>query len=101
MKWIIGVIVVIIVAIGLWWSGLINSFIPQPAAQQATTTPETTQQPPAQPQAVNDLPTQPNDASDAAMAQDAAAVDAQMSSLNGDSSNIDSSLNDKAGAQEF
>ena len=100
-KWIIGLGVLVIVGVGLWWSGVISNLMPGASVatqQQATTTPQQqtqTQQP------VSDLPTASNDASDAALLQDSAAVDAQLQSLNTDSSNIDSSMNDKPVSQEF
>jgi cytoskeletal protein RodZ len=98
-KWIIGLGVIVIVGVGLWWSGVISNLIPAaPAAQeQATTTP---QQSAAQ-APVSDLPTGGSDTSDAALLQDTAAADAQLSSLNSDSSSIDSSMQDKAVTQEF
>lgn len=97
-KWIIGLGILIIVGIALWWSGVIANFMPKPAetAQQATSTPQQqTQQP------VSDLPTAGTDASDEALLQDSAAIDAQLTSLNSDSANIESSLNDKPVTQEF
>jgi hypothetical protein len=96
-KWIIAIGILVIVAVGVWWSGLLSSLIPAatPVAQeQATTTPQT-QQP------VSDLPSQSNDASDAALVQDSAAVDTQLQGLGSDQSNIDSSMNDKPVSQEF
>jgi cytoskeletal protein RodZ len=98
-KWIIAVGVLVIIGVGLWWSGVLSSFMPKAAPavqQQATTTPQQqTQQP------VSDLPTAGSDNSDAALVQDSAAVDAQIKSLNSDSSNIDSGMNDKPINQEF
>lgn len=101
MKWIIGVVVVLVIAgAGLWWSGALNQFMspskPAPVVEQATTTPQ--QQ---TPQAVNDLPTATSDTSDAAMVQDTAAIDAQFQSLSGDSSSMEQSFNDKQTAQEY
>jgi hypothetical protein len=102
MKWIIGVLVVlIVVGAGLWWSGVLKPYFPgsqtQAPVSVATTTP--TQQTQAAP--VNDLPTQPSDTSDAALTQDTAAIDAQMSGLSSDSSSMDQSFNDQPTAQEF
>jgi hypothetical protein len=93
-KWIIGVVVVILVGAGLWYSGVLGTFMtpPAPVQQTATTTPQT-QQAVAQPE--NGMSAN-NDASDAAITQDAAAVDAQMQGLSSDSANADSSLNDKS-----
>ncbi len=105
MKWIIGVVIVLIIAgAGLWWSGILNHYLPwmsqTPAPlTEATTTPPVQQQTPPAP--VNDLPTQPTDTSDAAVSQDTAAIDAQFQSLNGDSSSMDQSFNDQQTAQEF
>ena len=101
MKWIIGVVVIVAIGAGLWWSGVLNQFMasPQPApVQQATTTPQEQTQ---QPAAVNDLPTQSSDNSDAAMVQDTAAIDAQFQGLSSDSSSMDQSFNDKPTAQEY
>lgn len=99
-KWIIGIGILVIAGVGLWWGGVIDSFMPKPESnQQATTTPQQTSQQTQQP--VSDLPTSGSDTSDAALVQDSAAVDAQIQSLSNDSSNIDSSLNDKPVSQEF
>jgi cytoskeletal protein RodZ len=97
-KWIIGIALVVIVGIGVWWSGVLGSLMPSAPVvqQQATTTPQQNQQQP-----VSDLPTQTSDTSDSAMAQDAAAVDAQLQSLSSDSASIGTSLNDKPVSQEF
>lgn len=97
-KWIIAIGVLIIAGVGLWWSGVLSTWMPKPAPavqQQATTTPQQTTQP------VSDLPTSGGDNSDAALVQDSAAVDAQIKSLGSDSSNIDSGMNDKPINQEF
>ena len=100
MKWLIGLVVIVVIGVGLWWGGVFNQFMsPQQApVTQATTTP---QQQTQQPAAVNDLPTQPSDTSDAAMVQDTAAVDAQFQALTTDSSSMDQSFNDKPTAQEY
>ena len=91
-KWIIGIIVVIIIGAGLWYSGVFKTLMTPPAQQTATTTPAT-QQAANQPE---DGMSANNDASDAAITQDTAAIDAQMQGLTGDSANIDTSLNDKS-----
>ncbi len=99
-KWIIGLGVLVIIGVALWWSGVIANFLPSApvAQQQATTTPQTQ----AQQQApVSDLPTGGTDTSDAALTQDTAAVDTQLTSLTTDSANVDSSMNDKPVTQEF
>lgn len=103
-KWIIGIGVLIIVGLGLWWSGIISSLMPSTPTpiETATTTANQNQQAAQTPPApINDLPTQVNDASDAAIVQDSAALDMQLQSLTSDSANIDSSLNDKPVTQEF
>ena len=97
-KWIIGLGVIVIVGVGLWWSGMIAQFLPK--AQ--TTPPATTSQETAQtPAPVSDLPTPNDDTSDTAIAQDSAAVDAQLAALGVDSTNLSSSLNDKPVTHEF
>jgi hypothetical protein len=94
-KWIIGIIVVIIIGAGLWYSGVLGTFMTPPASPQTTTTttPANNQQAAAQPE--NGMSAN-NDASDAAITQDTAAIDAQMQGLNSDSANVDSSLNDQS-----
>ncbi|HWB34296.1 MAG TPA: hypothetical protein VG753_03195 [Candidatus Paceibacterota bacterium] len=101
MKWLIGLVLLIIAGTGLWFSGLLKPYLPGATAliQQATTTPATTQQ--QAPQQTSDLPTSQSDDSDAAIAQDSAAVDAQMQGLGSDQSNVNSSLNDQPTQQEF
>ena len=94
-KWIIGIVVVIIIGAGLWYSGVLGTLMTPPAAPatnsgQATTT---NQQAAAQPE--NGMSAN-NDASDAAITQDTAAIDAQMQSVTTDSANVDTSLNDKS-----
>ncbi|HUD02905.1 MAG TPA: hypothetical protein VMR46_02710 [Candidatus Paceibacterota bacterium] len=93
-KWIIGIVVVILIGVGLWYSGVLGTFMtpPAPVQQTATTTPQT-QQAAAQPE---DGMSANNDASDAAITQDTAAIDAQMQGLTTDSANVDTSLNDKS-----
>ena len=101
LKWIIGLVVLVAIGAGLYFSGWLGNIkLPgqqtQTTQQPATTTPTQTQQQP-----VSDLPTQSNDASDAAIVQDSAAVDAQLTSLSSDSAGIDQSLNDKPVTQEY
>ena len=69
--------------------------------QQAVADPKLGFQQTAQQQTPTDLPTAANDTSDPAIAQDTASVDAQIKTLSSDSTSVDQSLNDKAGAQEF
>jgi hypothetical protein len=101
-KWIIGIIIVVLLAGALWYSGVLSSFgLGMMPSQTATTTQETattTQQAVAQPE--NGMAAT-NDASDAAITQDTAAVDAQMQGLGSDSAAVDSSLNDKQTAQSY
>lgn len=93
-KWIIGIVVVVIIGAGLWYSGVFKTFMtPSAPAQQTATTTPATQQAAAQPE--NGMSAN-NDASDAAITQDTAAIDAQMQGLNSDSANVDSSLNDQS-----
>ncbi|TSC69686.1 MAG: hypothetical protein G01um101456_38 [Parcubacteria group bacterium Gr01-1014_56] len=99
-KWIIGLGIAALIGVGLWWSGVFASLMSQVASgpqEQATTTPQTAQNTTP----VNDLPTGSSDGSDAAIVQDSAAVDAQLSALSSDSANIDNSINDKPVSQEF
>ena len=92
MKWIIGIVVIVLAAAVLWWSGWLGTMIPQAPTQTATTTSETTQQA----QAPTNGMSASADTSDTAIQQDAAAVDAQIQGLTQDSTNFDSSLNDKS-----
>ncbi|HVV38990.1 MAG TPA: hypothetical protein VHD31_01560 [Candidatus Paceibacterota bacterium] len=101
MKWLIGLVLVVVAGAGLWWSGLLNQYLPTAKPQVAQQTATTTPQQQTTPAPINDLPTQTSDTSDAAMAQDTAAVDAQMQGLQNDSASIDQSFNDKATAQEY
>jgi hypothetical protein len=98
-KWIIGIIIVILLAGALWYSGVLGN-MGMKSSQTATTTPQaaTTTQAVAQPE---DGMSATNDASDAAIAQDTAAIDAQMHGLATDNSNVDSSMNDKETAQSY
>jgi hypothetical protein len=98
-KWIIGIIIVILLAGALWYSGVLGNM--GMTSQMATTTPEvatTTPQAVAQPE--NGMAAT-NDASDNAITQDAAAIDAQMQGLSSDSANVDSSMSDKQTAQSY
>lgn len=102
-KWIIGIVVIIIAAAALWWSGWLGNSHMAPAtpAQTATTTAQ--QQAQNQQSAVeqqNGMSAN-NDASDAAITQDTAAIDAQMQGLSQDNSNVNSSLNDQPVTQSY
>ncbi len=100
-KWIIGIIIILLLGAALWYSGLLNSLgmmssqTPTSTPEMATTTPQA-----AAPQPENGMAAT-NDASDAALAQDTAAIDAQMQGLTTDSANVDSSLNDKQTTQSY
>lgn len=95
IKWIL--VLIIIGGIGwfAWSRGMFSG--PQPQASNtpntSTTTAPTT--PPPDPNGMSAA----TDTSDAAIAQDTAAVDAQMQALDTDSTNIDASLADKPVAQ--
>lgn len=97
LKAIFGLLLVGLAVGGLWWSGLLEDYLPKkntpPVEQMATTTP------PQQP--ASDLPTAIGDSSDAAIVQDSAAVDMQLQALDDDRKNTDESLNDKQTPQEF
>lgn len=92
MKWIVALIVIVIAGIGLWKSGLISLSAPSPLTnQEATSTP----------QAQSGLPTAQSDTSDAAVTQDAAAIDAQLQGLNQDQAAVNSSLSDQPVQQSY
>ena len=101
-KWIIGIIIVILLGGAVWYSGVLNNLGMMPSAtptstpQAATTTPQAA----AVPQPENGMAAN-NDASDAAITQDTAAIDAQMQGLSSDNANVDSSLSDKPTAQSY
>jgi len=98
-KWIIGIIIVALLGGALWYSGLLkNMMTPSSPSTTAQETATTTQQAVAQPE--NGMAAT-NDASDSAITQDTAAVDAQMQGLGTDSANVDSSLNDKQTPQSY
>ncbi len=106
-KFIITIVVLLVVAGALWFTGLLSQWVPSiptysslMSPSVATTTPQTTNTQQAQ-APVNDLPTATNDASDAALVQDSASIDAQMSNLQTDSANAQSSTNDKPVTQEY
>lgn len=90
-KWIIGIVVIVLAGAALWWSGWLGAMTP---SQTATTTPQTQQAPQAQ--APQNGMSATTDVSDAAIGQDAAAIDAQLQGLTADSASVDSSLNDKS-----
>ena len=100
-KWIIGIIIIALLGGALWYSGLLNGLGMLPS-QTATSTPQaaTTTPQAAVPQPENGMAAT-NDASDAAITQDTAAIDAQMQGLTTDSANVDSSMNDKQTTQSY
>lgn len=107
-KLLITIVVIAAIAGGLWYTGWLSKILPMipmmhsqaPAPEQAATT--TSQTPVAQaPAPVNDLPTAANDASDQALVQDTAAIDAQMQGLGSDNTSSSGSLNDKPVSQEY
>lgn len=100
IKWIIGLVLVIAAGVAIWWSGVLTPYLSMGSAQSpATTTAETTQPTAQAPK--SDLPSASGDSSDTAVAQDSAAVDAQLKALSSDSSNVDSDFSDKPVSQEF
>lgn len=93
IKWIIGIVLVAAVAGGLWKSGLFS----QPAQQPAADTSGTAQNAPIN----TGLPTSQADTTDTAMAQDAAALDAQINALSQDSTAVHQSLSDTPVSQSY
>ena len=91
IKWLIGLLIVAGGAWALWWSGLLPMKAKQAPAPASTTAATTTPQVPAP---INGMSAQ-NDASDAAISQDAAALDAQMQALDGDTTSLGASFADK------
>lgn len=106
-KFLIAAVVLIIAIAAVWYTGWLSKWVPSIPTygqlmngQTATTTPQTSGGE-AQQQPVNDLPTATNDASDEALVKDSASLDAQMSALQTDSSNAQSSTNDQSVSQEY
>lgn len=95
LKWIIGIIIVVLAGAALWWSGWLGSFTP---SQTATTTPEASQ--PAAEQPLNGM-SPSADTSDAALSQDQAAIDAQLQGLTQDQASVDASLSDQPVTQSY
>ncbi len=108
-KFIVTIVVLLIAGAALWWTGLLSQWVPSIPTYSAlmgtnaTTTEQTPQTPTnnTEQQPVNDLPTATNDASDDALAKDAAAMDAELTVLAGDSASAQNSLNDKPVTQEY
>ena len=94
IKWILGAIVLVVVAAAAWWGGWVKmpeqtvTPAPQEQAVQTQTEPD------------NGLSAQ-NDTSDAAIAQDTAALDAQIKASQTDSADIASAMNDKPVSQSY
>ena len=100
LKWIVGLVILGGLGWLVWYSGWLNSFMtPSPAPTTTTQTATTTS--PTPPPPPTDGMSASNDTTDAAVAQDTAAVDSQMQGLNSDSASIDSSLSDKAVTQSY
>ncbi len=97
IKWVVALIVIGGGAWLLWWSGWLNKVQPAPTTQSGAATEATSNTPPP---TLNGM-SAANDSSDAAIAQDTAAVDTQMQGLASDSVGVDASVNDKATAQAY
>lgn len=97
IKWIIALLVIAGLGWLLWSSGWLKGATQQPAAVQNSTATTTQNTPPAP---INGMSAN-NDTSDAALAQDVIAIDAQMKGLATDSASMDASMNDKATTQAF
>jgi hypothetical protein len=100
-KWIIGIIIVALIGGALWYSGFLGKMLtPPPAAAPATSSTQstTTQQAVAQPE---DGMSATNDASDAALSQDTAAIDAQMQGLTSDTAQVNASAADQPVQQSY
>lgn len=101
MKWI-GAVLIVIAVTGLyaWWSGWLEPFgIAGPYQGQSAD--QTANQTAGEQAPGSDLPTPATDTSQAAIEQDAAALDAQLQALQGDSASVDAGLNDAAVPQEY
>ena len=92
-RWIIAVIVIAILAWLLWWSGWLGA--KKPVMNPSATNTQASSTPPAPTNGMSAS----NDASDAAIAQDSAAIDTQMQGFTTDNNNVDSSMNDKQVSQ--
>jgi len=96
MKWLIGLLVIAAIAAGVsfkmgWLKLPTTTTTTQPTA---TTTPQ-------QAEVQSGLPTAQSDTTDSAIAQDSAAIDAEIQAMAQDSTAVDSSLNDKPTTQSF
>ncbi len=88
-KIVLWVIILLVIVLGAWWYFAQTPKVTAPTSVSTQT--EQTAAPVApQPTTVNGIST--TDTSDAAISQDTAAVDAQMSSLNSDNTSVDSGM---------
>lgn len=91
-------VVIVIIVGGGWWlwkSGALSGLKPATPASQTSAAANAPQGNPS------GLPTGQNDTSDAAMAQDTAAIDAQLTALAIDSTNVKNSSTDKTVTQTY
>lgn len=101
-KLLITIVVIAALGAGLWYSGYLTKIIDMIPLPQAATTATTTPQTSGVAQAPqSDLPTSETDASDAALAQDSAAIDVQMQGLSSDSASAQSSMSDTPVSQGY
>lgn len=90
LKWIVALVVIIIAGVMLWQSGLVSlSAPPALPAETASSTPQ------------SGLPTAQSDTSDAALVQDSAAIDAQLTGMSQDSAAVDQSFTDQPVQQSY
>ena len=100
LKWVIAIIVLAGAGWLLWYSGWFRSTSNTMQASVATSTATTTAASSTAAVPQNGM-TVANDSSDAAIAQDAAAVDVQMQALGADNSQVTASLSDKPIVQSY
>ncbi|MEI6864111.1 MAG: hypothetical protein WCK46_01935 [Candidatus Adlerbacteria bacterium] len=89
-KWVIAVVVIVVLGLLVWRSGWLTSV--KPGMQTNT-------QGTKAPAAPTNGMSASNDASDAALVQDSAAIDSQMQGYSADSAAVDSGLGDKSVGQ--
>ena len=94
IKWIVGVLIVVGLGVALWKSGIMTT---APATAPTDSNAAAVQQPAAS----TGLPTSQSDTSDAALAKDSAAIDAQMSAFAQDSAAVSQSMSDKPISQSY
>jgi len=100
LKWVIAIIVIVGIGFLVWWSGWFRSSNTNMQAAVATSTATTTTATTTQQVPTNGM-SAANDSSDAAIAQDAAAVDLQMQALSKDDAGVAASLADKPVTQSY